>query len=163
MDAEYSRRGLTYILKADFLIFLLCVWMFLLIKFRVLLPLVVSWLMCKEHILSENLFSNINISVRNAPPLYFDFCRGNIKTIKDIWNVHNGMFYTEHYIQNKVAGSPNWRQKYRKLKANIPEGWINILKTNDTQTQTNPQFHINTELLLYRNDKFLEPNKLSFI
>ena len=46
MDAEYSRRGLTYVLKADSLIFLLCVWMFLLINFRMLLPLVVSWLMC---------------------------------------------------------------------------------------------------------------------
>ena len=86
----------------------------------------------KEHILSENLFGNINISVRNTPLLYSDFCRGNIKTIKDIWNVHNGTFYTEQYIQNKTAGSPNWRQKYRELKANIPEGWINILKTNDT-------------------------------
>ena len=43
MDAEYSRRGLAYVLKADSLIFLLCVWMFLLINFRVLLPLVVSW------------------------------------------------------------------------------------------------------------------------
>ena len=49
MDAEYSRRGLTYVLKADSLIFLLCVWMFLLINFRVLLPLVVSWLMCSVH------------------------------------------------------------------------------------------------------------------
>ena len=90
----------------------------------------------KEHILSENLFGIINISVRNTPLLYFDFCRGNIKTIKDIWNVHNDMFYTEQYIQNKTAASPNWRQKYRKLKANIPEGWINILKANDTQTHT---------------------------
>ena len=38
MDAEYSRRGLTYVLKADsliFLIFLLCVWMFLLINFKI--------------------------------------------------------------------------------------------------------------------------------
>ena len=49
MDAEYSRRGLTYVLKADSLTFLLCVWMFLLINFRVLLPLVVSWLMCLVH------------------------------------------------------------------------------------------------------------------
>ena len=49
MDAEYSRRGLTYVLKADSLIFLLCVWMFLLINSRVLLPLVVSWLMCLVH------------------------------------------------------------------------------------------------------------------
>ena len=115
-----------------------------------------------EHILSENLSGNINISVRNTPLLFSDFYRGNIKTIKDIWNVHNGTFYTEQYIQNKTAASPNWRQKYRKLKANIPEGWINILKTNDTQTQTKPKFQMNTGLLLYRNDKFLEPNKLSF-
>ena len=49
MNAEYSRRGLTYVLKADSLIFLLCVWMFLLMNFRVLLPLVVSWLMCLVH------------------------------------------------------------------------------------------------------------------
>ena len=49
MDAEYSRRGLTYVLKADSLIFLLCVWMFLLTNFRVLLPIVVSWLMCLVH------------------------------------------------------------------------------------------------------------------
>ena len=34
MDAEYSRRGLTYVLKADSLIFLLCVWMFFLNKFQ---------------------------------------------------------------------------------------------------------------------------------
>ena len=32
MDAEYSRRGLTYVLKADSLIFPLCVWMLVLIK-----------------------------------------------------------------------------------------------------------------------------------
>ena len=49
MDAENSRKGLTYVLKADSLIFLLYVWMFLLINFRVLLPLVVSWLMCLVH------------------------------------------------------------------------------------------------------------------
>ena len=38
MDAEYPRRGLTYVLKADYSILLLCVWVFLLINFRVLLP-----------------------------------------------------------------------------------------------------------------------------
>ena len=55
MDAEYSRRGLTYVLKANSLIFLLCVWMFLLINFRVLLPLVVSWLwsMISHHFLTS--------------------------------------------------------------------------------------------------------------
>ena len=37
MVAEYTRKGLTYVLKADSLIFLLCVWMFLLKKFRVCL------------------------------------------------------------------------------------------------------------------------------
>ena len=34
MDAEYSRRGLTYVLKADSLIFLLCVWIFSFNKFQ---------------------------------------------------------------------------------------------------------------------------------
>lgn len=115
----------------------------------------------KEHILGENLFGNINISVRNTPLFYSDFCRGNIITIKDIWNVDNDVFYTEQYIQNKTAAIPNWRQKYRKLKDNIPEGWINILKTNNAPTQTKPKFHLSSELLLYRNDKFITPNKLS--
>ena len=58
MDAEYSRRGLTYVLKADSLIFLLCVWMFLLINFRVLLPLVVSWLMCLVHDKSSEILTH---------------------------------------------------------------------------------------------------------
>ena len=57
MDAEYSIKGLTYVLKADSLIFLLCVWMFLLINFRVLLPLVVSWFMCLVHDNSSEIFT----------------------------------------------------------------------------------------------------------
>ena len=63
MDAEYSRRGLTSILKAYSLIFLLCVWMFLLINFRVLLPLVVSWLMCLGHDKSSEILTPMYLTV----------------------------------------------------------------------------------------------------
>ena len=116
----------------------------------------------KEHILNETLFGNIAISARSNPIFYSDFSRCNIKTIRDIWDVQKDDFHTEQYIQNKSAATPNWRQKYNKLKANIPESWINILKSNNAQTQTNKYcIEINNELKLYMNDKFVEPSKFS--
>ena len=114
----------------------------------------------KEHILNENLFGNNNISVRNTSIFYSDFSRCNIKTVRDIRDLQNGTFHTEQYIQNTTAATQNWRQKFNKLKANIPNDWINILKSNDTQTQIKSRLQINSELNLYIHDKIIEPNKL---
>ena len=49
--------------------------------------------------------------------------------------------------------------KHNKIKANIPEEWTNTLKTNNTQTPISPILNINSELQLYANGKYLEPNK----
>ena len=115
-----------------------------------------------EHILNEKLFGNIDISVRNNPFFYSDFSRQNIKTISDIWNAQNGDFHTDHYIQIKSAATPNWRQKYNKLKTNIPEGWSNILKSNIRRVQINKfRLEIDNQLKLFINEKFIEPSKLS--
>ena len=52
----------------------------------------------------------------------------NIKTVRDIWDVN-----TDNYIRNVLIDKTNWRQKYTKIKNNIPEGWVNILKEADSQ------------------------------
>ena len=116
----------------------------------------------KQQILDEHLYGNINISVRNTPIFYSEFSRCNIKIVRDIWNIQNNDFHDEQYIQNNTAPIHNWRQKYNKLKRNIPERWVNILRSNDNQIHVKPLLEINNELLLHMNNKIIETNKLSF-
>ena len=110
MDAEYSRRGLTYVLKADSLIFLLCVKLFLLINFRVLLPLVVILLTSPLYtyiLLTSPLYTCINF---NTPKINNDF-------VQHIWMSNSTRLiggemtriccvFTNHQNKAKLATHP---------------------------------------------------------
>ena len=113
----------------------------------------------KSSILNLNLFGNINICIRNTPPFYQDFSTCNIKTVQDIWNINTKSFHDETLINNKLDGSRNWRQKYNKIKNNIPDRWVNILK-EDIPESLSAGLSITQNLKIYLNGKYIEPHKL---
>ena len=82
----------------------------------------------KTSIMNSNLFGNTHICIRNRPLLYQNFCKNYIRTVRDIWNINTKTFYDDGHIYNILIDKSNWRQKYGKIKRNIPETWVNTLK-----------------------------------
>ena len=79
--------------------------------------------------------------------------------MRDIWDVNTKTFYTDNYIRNVLIDKTNWRQKYTKIKNNIPDGWVNILKEGDSQP-TSANLIIKPNLMIYSKEKYVEPDKI---
>ena len=114
----------------------------------------------KTSIINSNLFGNNSICVRNTPLFYDNFCKSNIKTVNDVWNKNTQTFYDEIYIKNRLEDKTNWRQRYIKIKNNIPDSWVNILKETCTLEPSPVYISINQNLQILLNGKYVEPEKL---
>ena len=114
----------------------------------------------KTSIMNSNLFVNTHICIRNRPLLYQNFCKSNIRTVRDIWNINTKTFYDEGHIYNILTDKSNWRQKYYKIKRNIPERWVNTLKDTRNPEPTPANLSINQNLKIYSKSKYVEPDKL---
>ena len=115
----------------------------------------------KTSIMNSNLFGNTHICIRNRPPLYQNFCESNIRSVRDIWNINTKTFYDDGHIYNILIGKSNWRQKYNKIKRNIPETWVNTLKEDTGIPEPTPaNLSINQNLMIYSKSKYVEPDKL---
>ena len=115
----------------------------------------------KTSIMNSNLFGNTHICIRNRPLLYQNFCKSNIRTVRDIWNINTKTFYDDGHIYNILSDKSNWRQKYNKIKRNIPERWVNTLKEDTGIPEPTPaNLSIKQNLMIYSKSKYVEPDKL---
>ena len=115
----------------------------------------------KTSIMNLNLFGNTHICIRNRPLLYQNFCKSNIRTVRDIWNINTKTFYDEGHIYKILIDKSNWGKKYYKIKRNIPERLVNTLKEDTGISEPTPAYLIiNQNLMIYSKSKYVEPNKL---
>ena len=82
-------------------------------------------------------------------------------TVRDIWNINTKTFYDDVHINTILIDKSNWRQKYNKIKRNIPGRWVNTLKEDTGIPEPTPaNLSINQNLMIYSKSKYVEPDKL---
>ena len=113
----------------------------------------------RQSILESCLFGNKYIIYRNSPIFISSFCKSNIKTVRDIWNIQTNSFHAPELVRDRLLDHMGWNAKYNKIKTSFSPDIIEILKGPYAQHQTPKGFTINTELNLFLDGKLIEPQK----
>ena len=70
----------------------------------------------RQSILESCLFGNKYIIYRNSPIFISSFCKGNIKTVRDIWNIQTNSFHAPELVRDRLLDHIGWNARYNKIK-----------------------------------------------
>ena len=90
----------------------------------------------RQSIMESCLFGNKYILYRNSPIFISSFCKSNIKTVRDIWNIQTNSFHAPELVRDRLLDHIGWNAKYNKIKTSFSPDIIEILKGPYAQHQT---------------------------
>jgi hypothetical protein len=64
--------------------------------------------------------------------VFTSFLQSNLRTINDIWNSNNTNFKSYHDIYNLLIDRRNCISELSKIKKEIPENFVKVLKCETT-------------------------------
>ena len=88
--------------------------------------------------MNQNIFGNKHVSKKLQSIFFSSWTKSKLVQIKDIWDSDANSWKTGVYIFNKLSVKRNWIAEYNKIKAYIPDSWIQVLKYgHELPDQTN--------------------------
>jgi hypothetical protein len=115
-----------------------------------------------DSILKTRIFCNSSITFKNKPLVFTSFLQSNLLTINDIWDSDNTKFKSCHDIYNLLIDRRNCISEFSKIKIEIPEKFIKVLKGETTIVpERRVTLNINDKLqFLNESNTTISPDKL---
>ena len=113
----------------------------------------------KENILDSCLFGNKYLTHRNSPVFISSFCKSNIRTVSDIWDIETNTCQPPESIRDRLVYNTGCIAKYDKIKMSFSPDILEILKGAIIPNQ-HQKVIVSNEVDISIDNILLKPQKL---